>query len=161
MIIENGKVGLIHYTLTDDEGTVLDSSKDGDPLAYLHGGGNIIDGLETALTGRQTGESFTVRIEAEEAYGALDESLIQEVPRSAFDGVDTIEPGMEFEAETPDGIEVVRVVSVTDDTVGVDGNHPLAGQALTFAVQVVGVREATSEEQEHGHVHGAADHHHH
>lgn len=160
MKIEDGKVALIHYTLTDDEGTVLDSSDGGDPLGYLHGAGNIIDGLEAALNGRGAGESFEIRIAPEDAYGVHDDAKVQEVPRASFDGIDSIEPGMQFQAETPEGLQIVRVIAVTDDTVRIDGNHPLADQALSFAVEVVEVRDATEEEAKHGHVHGDGGHQH-
>ena len=151
---------MIHYTLTNDEGDLLDSSKDQDPLAYLHGFGNIIPGLEKALTGRSIGDTFKIEIAPEDGYGVRDNEMVQSVPRSAFEGVDDIEPGMQFQAQSPDGIQLVTVIDIDGDEVILDGNHPMAGITLHFDVEVTDIREATREELEHGHVHGAGGHHH-
>ena len=160
MQIADRCVAYIHYTLTNDAGEVLDSSEGREPLAYLHGAGNIVPGLEKALEGRKSGDSFTVDVEADQGYGPRHDGLVQEVPRDAFRGVDSVEPGMQFQAQTPQGALSVTVTGVTDDTVTVDGNHPLAGETLHFAIEVTDVREATAEELEHGHVHGAGGHEH-
>ena len=160
MQIANDKVVMIHYTLTNDEGDLLDSSKDQDPLAYLHGFGNIIPGLEKALTGRSIGDTFKIEIAPEDGYGVRDNEMVQSVPRSAFEGVDEIEPGMQFQAQSPDGIQLVTVIDIDGDEVILDGNHPMAGITLHFDVEVNDIREATREELEHGHVHGAGGHHH-
>ncbi|WP_261841367.1 FKBP-type peptidyl-prolyl cis-trans isomerase [Aliamphritea ceti] len=160
MQVADNKIVLIHYTLTNAEGEVLDSSAGGEPLAYLHGQGNIVPGLENALTGKSAGDKQQVEVSAEEGYGLPNEELIQEVERTAFEGIDTIEVGMQFMAQTPWGEQPVVVTSVTDETVVVDGNHPLAGQVLNFDVEVVEVRDASAEELEHGHAHGAGGHHH-
>ncbi len=160
MQIANDKVVMIHYTLTNDEGDLLDSSKDQDPLAYLHGFGNIIPGLEKALTGRSIGDTFKIEIAPEDGYGVRDNEMVQSVPRSAFEGVDDIEPGMQFQAQSPDGIQLVTVIDIDGDEVILDGNHPMAGITLHFDVEVTDIREATREELEHGHVHGAGGHHH-
>lgn len=160
MQIAKDKVASIEYTLTDNEGQVLDSSVGGEPLAYLHGAGNIIPGLEKALEGRQVGDTFTVSIAPAEGYGEKDDSLTQEVPRRMFAGVDEIEVGMQFHAQTDHGMQVITVAAVRDDIITVDANHPLAGQTLNFDVKVVEVRAASREELEHGHVHGAGGHHH-
>ena len=162
MLVAQDKVVLIHYTLTDDAGTVVDSSSGGHPLAYIQGHGNIIPGLEKALEGTQKGDSLTVRVEAAEGYGERDDSLVQQVPRRAFGSVASIQPGMQFHAQTSHGhTRVVTVTNVQGDMVTVDGNHPLAGQNLNFAVEVTDVRDASAEELEHGHVHGPDGHHHH
>ncbi|NBS15930.1 MAG: peptidylprolyl isomerase [Gammaproteobacteria bacterium] len=160
MQIANDKVVMIHYTLTNEEGDLLDSSKDQDPLAYLHGFGNIIPGLEKALTGRSIGDTFKIEIAPEDGYGVRDNEMVQSVPRSAFEGVDDIEPGMQFQAQSPDGIQLVTVIDIDGDEVILDGNHPMAGITLHFDVEVTDIREATHEELEHGHVHGAGGHHH-
>ncbi len=156
----NQRVVYIHYTLTNDGGEVLDSSRGGEPLAFLYGAGNIIPGLEKALGGKTAGEQLQVRVEAGEAYGERDERMVQEVPRSAFQGVDQIEPGMAFNAQSNQGPVRVVVTAVSEATVTVDGNHPLAGQALNFDVEVTEVRAATEEEMTHGHVHGPGGHQH-
>jgi FKBP-type peptidyl-prolyl cis-trans isomerase SlyD len=149
----------IHYTLTNDEGEVLDSSIDQEALVYLHGAGNIISGLEQSLVGKVAGDKFKVRIEPEHAYGELSDDMIQVIPREMFEGIDEIEVGMQFHAEVSHGTGIVTVISLDEKDVTVDGNHPLAGVALTFDVEVLEVRAATEEETHHGHIHGAGCHH--
>jgi FKBP-type peptidyl-prolyl cis-trans isomerase SlyD len=160
MQIAKNAVVLIHYTLKNDAGEVLDSSEGAEPLAYMQGHGNLIPGLEGALEGKQAGESLNVSIAPKDGYGERDESLIQDVPRSAFQGIDNVEVGMQFHAESNHGPRLVTVTSVSDKTVTVDGNHPLADETLHFAVQIVEVRAASAEELSHGHVHGPGGHHH-
>ena len=153
MQIALNMVASIDYTLTDDEGQVLDSSDGREPLSYLHGAGNIIPGLESALEGQSVGDSVSVKVPAAEAYGERDERLVQSVPRSVFEGIDTVEAGMRFQASDGSGRErVVTVTAVADETVTVDANHPLAGKPLNFEVAVVDVREATPAEIESGDV---------
>ncbi len=136
----------IDYTLTNNEGQVLDSSEGKQPLAYIHGHGNIIPGLEQAIEGKCKGDELSVIVPAADAYGEHREDLVQEVPKDAFAGVDNVEPGMRFNAETNQGQIAVTVTNVTTDTVTVDANHELAGQELNFVVKVQDVREATEEE---------------
>ena len=159
MTVENGKVVSFHYTLTNAQGDVLDQSQE-HPMPYLHGAGNIILGLEKELAGKKVGDKLTVNVPAAEAYGEYHEQLVNDVPREAFQGVDQIEPGMQFQANTPEGVQVITVKAVSGETVTVDANHPLAGQDLNFDVEIVEVREATEEESAHGHVHGVGGHHH-
>ena len=151
----------IHYTLKNDAGEVLDSSEGADPLAYLQGHGNLIAGLEKALEGKRAGDVLNVSIAPEDGYGVHDASLIQDVPRSAFRGIESIEVGMQFQAESNHGPRSVTVTKVTAEVITVDGNHPLADQTLHFDVKIVDVRAATEEELSHGHVHGPGGHHHH
>jgi FKBP-type peptidyl-prolyl cis-trans isomerase SlyD len=161
MLIAQDKVVLIHYTLTNDAGETLDSSSGGDPLAYIHGQGNIIPGLEKALEGRQAGDKLNVKVEPAEGYGVRDDKLLQQVPKRQFGGAN-LQPGMQFHAQSSQGhARVVTVVRIQGDMVTVDGNHPLAGENLNFDVEVTEVRDATQEELEHGHVHGPGGHHHH
>ena len=144
----------IHYTLTNNDGEVLDSSQDGEPLSFLHGAGNIIPGLEKALLGKAVGESMKVTIQPEDAYGPRQDEMVQLVPREMFQGVDEIQVGMQFQAETPDGgVQMILVAEVNDDEITVDANHPLAGEVLNFDVSIESVREPTAEELDHGHVH--------
>ena len=161
MQIANNKVVSIHYKLTNDAGDILDSSEGQEPLAYLHGLGNIIPGLENALSGRALGDKFSVTVAPADGYGERDNEMVQSVPKSAFQGVDQILPGMQFQAQSPDGMQLVTVVEVDGDEVILDGNHPMAGITLTFDVEVTEIRDATTEELEHGHVHGPGGHHHH
>lgn len=157
--IAKDQVVSFHYTLTDEQGTVIDKSE-AQPLVYLHGASNIIPGLENALVGKSVGDKLTVTVQPSEAYGEYQPEMVQEVPRNLFQGVDNIEAGMQFQAQTDDGMQVVTVKDVTDDAVIVDGNHPLAGQTLNFDVEVVDIRDASEEELAHGHAHGAGGHHH-
>jgi len=152
MEIAERRVAAFHYTLTNDAGEVIDKSPTDAPLAYLHGAGNIVPGLEKALLGKKAGDSLTAKVAPEEAYGPRHEGLIQTVPLSAFEGVESVQPGMQFEARTQQGPLLVTVTKVEPEQVVVDGNHPLAGQHLNFAVEVAEVREATEEELNNGHV---------
>ena len=155
MHIAEQSVVSIHYTLTNDAGETLDTSDGREPLVYLHGAQNIISGLESELTGKSVGDSFDVTIQPEEAYGTVNPQLVQTVPHSAFEGVEKVEPGMQFQARGDDGeTQVITVTEVTDSGVTVDGNHPLAGQVLNFSVRVEEIRAATEEEIAHGHIHG-------
>lgn len=160
MQIAQNSVVAFHYTLTNDAGEVLDSSEGRDPLTYLHGAGNIIPGLEKQLEGRTNGDKLTVAVEPSEGYGEVQPALVQEVPRDAFQGVEEVQPGMQFQAQTQEGPLMVTVTKVEGDTVTVDGNHPLAGEKLNFDVEITEVREATEDEVSHGHVHGEGGHEH-
>lgn len=155
MQIADGTVATFHYTLTNDGGEVIDSSNGREPLAYLHGAGNIVPGLEKALAGRSAGDAFDADVAPEEGYGPRHKELIQTLPKSAFQGVPEPQPGMQFQGRGPQGPITVMVTSVEGDQITVDGNHPLAGQTLHFAIEVTEVREANEEELKHGHVHGA------
>lgn len=149
-------VVLIHYTLRNDAGEVLASSSGSEPLAYLHGHGNIVPGLERALEGERAGDELSVKVAAEDGYGARDARLIQKMPRSAFPKEAEIAAGMRFHAQSPEGVRTVTVTQATGDSVTVDGNHRLAGVTLNFEVQIAEVRAATREEL----VHGAGGHNH-
>jgi len=153
MQIVKDKVVSIHYTLKNDGGSVIDSSEGAEPLVYLHGAQNIIPGLERALEGKVADDALEVSIEAAEAYGEYNKELTQVVPSDMFDGVDQLEPGMEFQTETEQGVQVIRVVSVDGDNITIDANHPLAGERLHFDVTVDSIRDASAEELEHGHIH--------
>ena len=158
MQVGNEKVVSIHYTLKDDSGQVLDSSSGGDALVYLHGANNLIPGLETALAGKASGDTLSVRVAPAEAYGEREEDKLQAVPRDMF-GDAEVELGAQYHAQGPNGEQlVVTVVQVGDKDIVVDGNHPLAGVHLNFDVEVVDVRDATQEEIAHGHVHAPGEH---
>jgi len=160
MEIADRCVAYFHYTLTNDAGDVLDSSEGREPLPYLHGAGNIVIGLEKALAGKKAGDKLDVAVSPEEGYGVRNEGLVQVVPRDAFRGVDKLEPGMQFQAESSVGPVSVVITKIDGDNVTVDGNHPLAGETLHFKVEITQVRDASVEEVLHGHVHGAGGHHH-
>ena len=161
MLIADKKVVHIDYTLKNDGGDVLDSSE-GEPLAYLHGGGMIVPGLERALAGLKVGDARDVVVEATDGYGTRDPEGVFGIPRSAFPESVTLEVGASFVGEDDEGNSLpVRVVKLEGDTVVVDANHPLAGERLHFHVDVRAVRDATAEEIEHGHPHDGDGHHHH
>ena len=160
MKVAENKVVLIDYTLTDNAGEMIDSSEGAGPLAYLHGAGNIVEGLEDALMGKEAGDEVKASIEPAKAYGERHEDMKQDVPKDLFGGVENIEVGMQFQSETDQGPVLVTVVEMTEEMVTVDGNHPLAGVHLNFDVTVREVREPTAEELEHGHVHGEGGHQH-
>lgn len=159
MQVGKDKVVNIEYTLKGDSGEVIDSSVGSDPLAYMHGHQGIIPGLENALEGKQTGDKVEVSIEPKDGYGEHDASMIQVVEKKLFEGMD-INPGMQFQAETNQGVQVVTVTNVEGESVTIDGNHPLAGQTLHFAVEIKEIRDASEEELSHGHVHGPGGHQH-
>jgi len=158
MIGKNSVVG-INYTLTNDEGEVMDSSEGRGPLVYLHGAQNLIQGLEQQLAGKTVGACFKATIAPADAYGESDPSLVQTLPRDMFRGVDNIEVGMSFTAQGPQGQQHIVVTAISGDEVTVDGNHPMAGKTLHFDVEVISVREASAEEIDHGHVHDGSHHH--
>ncbi|MGF1768994.1 peptidylprolyl isomerase [Enterovibrio makurazakiensis] len=152
-MIEDNKVVKIDYTVKDESGQVIDSSEGKEPLAYLHGTGNIIPGLENALTGKAEGDEFSAVVQPDDAYGPRNEAMIQTVEKSVFQGVEEIEVGMVFNAQGPQGDIQVTIADIDGDQVTIDGNHPLAGLVLHFEGVVREVRDATQEEIEHGHVH--------
>lgn len=149
----------IHYTLTNNGGEQLDSSVGDAPLVYLHGAGNIISGLEEALAGKKAGDKFNVTIPPEQGYGLIDNTMQQVVSKKMFEGMD-IEVGMQFHADVSYGSGVITITEINGDDITIDGNHPLAGESLTFDVEVLDVRPATADELAHGHVHGGGCNHH-
>jgi len=144
----------IDYTLTGSDGEVIDTSEGRGPLTYLHGHGNIIPGLEKALEGKSEGDALNVEVEPEEGYGPHRPELVQQVSMDAFAGVDEVEEGMRFNAESAQGPLVVKVTKIDGDQVTIDANHELAGQPLNFDVTVREIREASAEELEAGQVAG-------
>ena len=154
LLIGDNLVVSMHYKLSDGDGNVLDSSEGSAPLAYLHGARNIIPGLEKALVGKVQGDSLQVKVEPAEGYGEVVPELIQTIQKSDFEDAGSVEVGMAFQAEGPDGsVQRIVVKEVDGDKVTVDANHPLAGAVLHFDIEIVGVREATEEEIAHGHPH--------
>lgn len=146
MKIATNSVVSMHYTLTSDEGNVVDTSAGREPLQYIQGKSMIVPGLEKAMEGHTAGEKFDVKVIPAEGYGERNEGMIQEVPLSVFQGVEKVEVGMSFYAQTPAGPMPLTVVKVTDTHATVDANHQLAGKNLNFAIEVISVHEATEEE---------------
>ncbi|SET63200.1 FKBP-type peptidyl-prolyl cis-trans isomerase [Thalassotalea agarivorans] len=153
MKIAPNKVVVMHYSVSDSEGTLIDSSYDHQPLSIIHGIGFLIPGLENALVDKQTGDTFEVAVKADEAYGERHDGFVQTVPKEMFADIDDLQVGTQLRATTEEGEQTVIVVDVSEDSITVDGNHPLAGIDLQFDVEILEVRDATKEELEHGHVH--------
>jgi FKBP-type peptidyl-prolyl cis-trans isomerase SlyD len=145
--------------LRDNNGKVLDSSEGKDPLYYLHGFGNLIPGMEEGLEGKAVGDKFEIKVSPEKGYGVRNDAAVQAVPREAF-GDAVVNVGMQFRAGNENGQYIVTVVEVGEETVTVDGNHPLAGVELHFNVEIMEVRDASADEIAHGHVHGPHGHNH-
>lgn len=160
MTITKNKVVIMHYTLKNDDGTVIDSSEGREPLAYLHGASNIVIGLENGLEGKSAGDKLSVVVAASEGYGEYSEDLKQEVPLAQFDDQSQVQAGAQFHAQTPQGVVVATVLSVDNENAVIDMNHALAGQTLNFDIEIVEVRDATKEELQHGHAHAPGGHHH-
>jgi len=155
-----GMVVSMHYTLTDDSGDVLDSSRGGDPFSYLHGHNNIIPGLEKALEGTEAGFKSKVTVAPAEGYGEKNAEAVFEAPREHFPPDMKLEIGARVYADGPNGPITLTVVKLTETGAVLDANHPLAGKTLHFDVEITTVRSATAEELAHGHVHGEGGHHH-
>ncbi len=158
LIVKNAVVSLI-YELTEGGGDVIE--KTAEPISYLHGGHHgIFPAVESALEGKKAGDQCSVTLKPHDAFGEFDQDLIRDEPRSAFPK--DIEVGMRFEGQNENSGEstLYVVTGMTDSTVSVDGNHPLAGKTVVFSCHVTDVRKASKEELRHGHVHGPGGHHH-
>jgi FKBP-type peptidyl-prolyl cis-trans isomerase SlyD len=153
------RVVSFHYTLKNKNGETLDSSAGEEPLSYLENSGHIIPGLESELKKMQAGDKKLIQIAAKDAYGERRDDLIVDAQKTQFPPEATPKKGDQFRAGP--NSPVFTVLDVTDTIVKLDGNHPLAGEDLSFDVEIVEIRDATDEEVAHGHVHGAHGHHHH
>lgn len=153
MKIAKNNVVVMHYAVSDSEGTLIDSSYDDKPMAIIQGVRYLIPGLDDALIDHQVGDKFEVAVSCDQAYGERHDDYVQTVPREVLAGVEDLALGTQLRATTDDGEQTVIVIDVQDDVITVDGNHPLAGLDLSFDVEILEVREATAEELEHGHVH--------
>ena len=158
MIVEPDRVVLFHYTLLDEQGGMLESSREGEPMAVLHGHGNVIAGVDDALQGHAAGERFTVVVPPDQGYGERHEGRTQRVPKKNVRGAKRLRPGDEVVIATREGHRSVTVLKVGHSVVDVDLNHPLAGRTLHFDIEVMAVRAAEPEELAHGHVHGPGGH---
>ena len=156
MKAQKNTVVVMHYTLKNDQGVVLDSSEGKDPLAFIQGVGNIITGLETQIEGKEAGDKVQAVVSPEDGYGERFEELVHVVPKSGFrgEGDQQLTVGMQVQVETNNGVAIAAVTNIEGENVTLDLNHPLAGETLHFDVEIVEVREATAEELEHGHAHG-------
>jgi FKBP-type peptidyl-prolyl cis-trans isomerase SlyD len=157
MQISNNSVVIMHYAVSDSEGTLIDSSYDHKPMAIIQGTGYLIPGLEDALIDHQAGDTFEVAVECKEAYGERHDEYVQTVPKELLQGVEDLAVGTQLRASTDEGEQTVIVIDVNDKEVTVDGNHPLSGLDLSFDVEILEVREATEEELSHGHIHAEGE----
>jgi FKBP-type peptidyl-prolyl cis-trans isomerase SlyD len=158
--IAKDSVVKLHYTLKDDSGEELDQADESEPLTYLHGHANLLKGLEDALEGKAAGDQLEVNLTAAQAFGEYSEDSEQRIPIKHLSGASKWKPGMTATVQTEDGRRQVTVLKVGHTMVTIDANHPMAGKALHFNVEVVEVRQATGEELSHGHAHGPGGHQH-
>lgn len=161
MKVANGMVVSMYYLLTDENNDTLDTTEGGDAFAYLHGHGNIIPGLEQGLEGLEIGNKAHVVVLPAQGYGPRNPEAVIQVPLSEFPEDMELTPGGRVMMEGPEGDVVLTIAAIDDGMVTLDANHPLAGMILHFDIQIVGLRPATEEEIEHGHVHVEGHHHHH
>lgn len=160
-MIAKDKVVLFHYSLQNEQGDLIEDSRKGEPLAYMHGHGGIIPGLEKALEGHKEGDNINVTIAPEDAYGERKDNMLQRVSAKYLKHAGKkLHPGMQVAVSTDKGNRMVTVVKVGLKTVDIDGNHPLAGLTLSFNVDIVNIRDASEEEIAHGHAHGPGGHQH-
>lgn len=160
MKIGSDKVVTFYYSLSDEQGETLESVREGDPKAYLHGHKNMMPALEQEFLGREAGDTFVATLTPEQAYGVRKELEVVRVPIKHLLTKGKLKPGMIVNINSHNGAQQATVVKVGKFNVDVDGNHPFAGKTLTFDIEIKEVREATGEELAHGHSHGAGGHHH-
>jgi FKBP-type peptidyl-prolyl cis-trans isomerase SlyD len=160
MHITRNAVATFHYRLCGEDGVEIENSRAAEPVAYLHGHGNILPALESALEGRSAGEEFSVTLGPEQAYGPRREGSVQRIPIKHVVAGGKLKPGMVVSVRAEGGARQVSVLKVGKFNVDVDTNHPLAGRTLRFDIEVLAVRAASDEELAHGHAHGPGGHHH-
>jgi len=162
MQIADGKVVLFHYDLKEVSGEFVEGSRDGEPVAYLHGKGGVIKGLEKGLLGKKAGDKVIIQVTPEDGYGQRNDETLKRIPIKHLNLKKKEKPvsGLVCSVQTNDGLRQVTIVKVGRYNVDVDTNHPLAGKQLEFDVDVIEVRDASKEELTHGHAHGVGGHHH-
>ncbi|NRB23026.1 peptidylprolyl isomerase [Shewanella sp.] len=160
MSIKKDMVVQFKYTLRDEKDEVLETNKDLDPIAYLHGHNNMMPGVEDSIEGKEVGESFSVTLAPETTYGVRNEDAIQRVSVKHLQGAKKWTVGMRALLDTDQGQRQVTIVKMGKFMATVDVNHPLAGRELTFDIEIIEARDATDEELAHGHAHGTGGHHH-
>ena len=159
MKVEKNKVVTVHYTgKFPDSDEIFDSSKDREPMEFLVGHKNMIEGFEQELLGAGEGDNREFTLLPEQAYGQRNEDAIQEMPKEQFP--DDLEVGMMFQAQSEQGPMQFTISEILEETVKIDFNHPMAGKTLKFSVDVISIREANEDEISHGHSHSADGHHH-
>ncbi|HLV78015.1 MAG TPA: peptidylprolyl isomerase [Marinobacter sp.] len=143
---ETPEVFTVHYVLKNRNGELVDTSEGSEPLHFLYGAPEIIEGIQRAVKGRKAGDCLEVTIPPELAYGEYRDDLVRTVPRSLFEGIESLEVGMRFQTNSGEAAQVVQVLSIDGNLVKVDANHPLAGFTLYFDLEILGCREATEDE---------------
>jgi FKBP-type peptidyl-prolyl cis-trans isomerase SlyD len=162
MAIAQNKVVTMNFTLTDDHGNVLDSTDQGGPFSYISGKNMVLPKLEETVNGMIIGTKKSLKLNAVDGYGNYNEDALQVVGKENFPEDFVLEVGMEYMASNPEGTQMPFIITNVDgEEITIDFNHPLAGKNLNFDLELLDVRDATSEELAHGHVHGAGGHHHH
>lgn len=160
MKVADNQVVRFHYDLKDVDGEMLESSKDHDPIAYLHGHKGILPGLADAMVDKAVGEQLSVTLEPEDAYGEIQDDATQRIPVKHLQGAAKWKKGMTAVVQTEQGQRQVTIVKMGKFMVTVDTNHPFAGKTLTFDITIDDIRAATEEEIAHGHAHGVGGHQH-
>ena len=160
MNISKDCVVQFHYQLTDEENNLLEDSRKGEPMAYLHGANNIFPKMEAEIQNKTIGDTFSVTLAPEDAYGIQIENATRRISRKHVVGKGKLQPGMIINVNTDQGHRQVVVSKVGKFVVDVDTNHPMAGKTLTFTIEIMNIREASAEELAHGHAHGAGGHRH-
>jgi len=151
MQVAESKVVTFEYTVVDEQGKLIESSGDGEPMCYLHGAGRIVPGLEMDMEGKYAGDTFSVTLAPNQAYGERDESDFHVFTREEMAGLGELRLGMQLQAQDASGeLRILTVTKMEDDKITLDGNHPLAGQTVGFDVTILDVRNATEEELGHG-----------
>lgn len=151
MKVAKGKAVKIHYTLKS-EGETIDSTHNDAPMGYLHGHSNLMPGLEDALEGKELGDKFSIELTPDQAFGPHDPQHMREEPKEQFSQIDELTPGMHLQVKSEQGVQIATIVKISDETVTVDFNHPLAGKTLHFELEVLDVQDATDEELTKGHI---------
>ena len=158
MNIAKDMVVSFDYTLKNENGEILDASKENEPLTYIHGKGHMIPGLEKNMEGKTSGDSFSVTLKPEEAYGQYNEKLVFEMEKDKLGHIENMQEGMHVKMQTEKGLVLFKILTIGDAMIKLDANHPLAGVDLYFDIAVKDIREATKEELEHGHIHDGHQH---
>lgn len=159
MTVSKDKVITIDYELKSADGEILDSSDENGALSYIHGAGYLVPGIERALEGKKIGDAIQTVVSPEDGYGEYDEDLVFEVTKDDFEKDVEIFEGLEFQAEIGEEVRLCTVVAIENDAITIDANHPLSGEELHVRAKVLEIRDATTEEIEHGHVHDGTEEH--
>ena len=160
-IVKINSVVTLNYLLKDEQGKILDCSDEAGPMTYIQGAEDILQGIEDAVLGLSVNDKVSVTINPDQAYGEYDPELLSTLPIEDFAAIENLHQGMKLQEEAPDGPMLVTIKEVSDKEVIVDANHPMAGHSLIFDLEIQAIRDATSSELDHGHVHQSNSEHEH